>query len=253
MSKFFLYYTINSNNLLIIAFYHSDIAAKIAFRLLNKEKRNNPTQKTGDLPENVDEVNQFIIDELIKIQTSLAETKKNKKITEVLYSGDVNLGFGGSTTFPTCLLDGSIHKLFTNHSLFAKARIFLYLESYNLEIAQKAAEIHLHTYAQKHDEKYPNMPVVIQVKGSKIPYYTSPTNLKTRSPLNLKVPNATQNPKTPANNSPTNSPHRSPYNSPEESTRKSHLRNFFLENSPKMPRKRSKEFPETNQSNNTPP
>ncbi len=249
MSKFFLYYTINSNNLLIIAFYHSDIAAKIAFRLLNKEKRNNPTKKTGDLPENVDEVNQFIIDELIKIQTSLAETKKNKKITEVLYSGDVNLGFGGSTTFPTCLLDGSIHKLFTNHSLFAKARIFLYLGSYNLEIAQKAAEIHLHTYAQKHDEKYPNMPVVIQVKGSKIPYYTSPTNLKTRSPLNLKVPNATQNPKTPA----TNSPHRSPYNSPEESTRKSHLRNFFLENSPKMPRKRSKEFPETNQSNNTPP
>lgn len=270
MSKYFLYYTINSNNQLLISFYHNDVAAKIAFRLICKEKKNNPlqkigeffekekknnsTRKTGELPENVEEVNQFIIDELIKIQTNLAETKEEKTITEVLYSGDVNLGFGGSTTFPTCLLDGSIHQLFTNHSLFAKARVFLYLESHNLEITQKAAEIHLQSYAQKHDEKYPNMPVVIRVKGSKIPYYTSPTNLQTIHPLNLKISIANQNKKTSPNNSTSNSPHSSPLNSPVQSTRKSHFRNFFLGSSPNIIRKLSKEFSiETEQSTNSPP
>lgn len=265
MSKYFLYYAINSNQLLI-SFYHNDIAAKIGFRLLSKEKKssplqkigalfekekkNNPSKKTGELPENVDEVNQFILDELRKIQTNLAETKEAKTITEVLYSGDVNLGFGGSTTFPNCLLDGSIHQLFKHHSVFATADVFLYLESYNLEIAQQAAEIHLQSYAKEHEEKYPNMPVVIRVKSAKTPYYTSSTHLQNPAQLNLKCSNTKPNKKASANNSSPNSP----YNSPSLSTKKLHFRDFFLENSPKMMRKRSEEFPmEAEQNMNSPP
>lgn len=172
MINYFLYYAINSDNQLLISLYHQDIAAKVAFRLLSKEK-NAPIRKTGELPQNIDDVNRIILAELFQIKQSL-ENSHTKVISKIIYTGDVNLGFPGDTIFPTSLFDGSIHQLFKNHPLFAKAQINIYLETHNTEIAQTASEIHLARYAKMHYEKYPNMPVIIRIKNSKTYFYTSP-------------------------------------------------------------------------------
>jgi hypothetical protein len=231
MANYFLYYGITPTKKLVICLYHNDFAAKLAYMLLSENKSmNGSTKKTGGLPETSSEVSHFIMHELFMIQQSLSEEKKSPLLTGVVYSGDVNLGFGGfaeSNSFPKCLFDSSIHKLFRENPLFTHVPVFFYLESYNVEIAQKAADIYSKNYAQNHAENYPNSPLIIQLKGSKIPFYCTTNN----SPLKTQVI-----PK--ENGSPQFDKTLSPRNSPLPSAKNSHR--FSPAHSPNV-KKRSEE------------
>lgn len=219
MSKYFIYYAINSNNQLIISCYHTEIPAKIAFRRFNKDKQSNPFKITGELPEKVEQVNALIKRELSDIKQHVQEDANEKpQISEIVYTGDVNLGFGGRDTFPPCLFDDSLHELFKSLNV----RLCLYLESSNLDIVEKAAKLHFKKYAQAHAENYPNSPVNIQLKTDSKPFYVSPYSQQMIEKLKKS--------------SPFNSQYSSPYNSPKLSI--SSLKNllFSPSNSPNADR-----------------
>ncbi|WP_058533916.1 hypothetical protein [Legionella saoudiensis] len=171
MSNFFIYYGVNASHQLFICCYHDNFAAMYAFKALTKRQKISTTTKIGNLSTNEIEIGKTIINELTTIRNKIATSYP--QITEVYYSGDINLGFGGQEQYPAFLMDGSLQKVFKSHQYFAKVPFNVCLESYNDEIAHKAAKIHKEHYAKTHNETYADCAVVIKSKLSVQPLYNS--------------------------------------------------------------------------------
>lgn len=171
MSNFFIYYGVNTNNQLLISCYHDNFAARVAFKILTKKQNISETKKIGNLSTNENEIKDTILNELTMIQSNIVALYP--QITEIHYSGDVNLGFGGQKHYPAFLMDGSLQKLFKGHPNFAKVPLSVCLESYNDDIAHRAAKIHSTHYAKTHNETYADCVVIIKSKLSNQPLYNS--------------------------------------------------------------------------------
>ncbi|MDR3503632.1 MAG: hypothetical protein P4L79_13730 [Legionella sp.] len=171
MSNFFIYYGVNASNELFISCYHDNFAAMLAFKTLTKRQNISETKKIGNLSTNENEIKETILNELTIIQTNIAALYP--QITEIHYSGDINLGFGGQEQYPAFLMDGSLQKLFKDHRYFVNAPLVVCLESYNDNIVRKAAKIHSEYYAKTHNETYAGCTVVIKNKLSVKPLYNS--------------------------------------------------------------------------------
>ncbi|MFJ1268185.1 hypothetical protein ACD661_06420 [Legionella lytica] len=181
MSNFFIYYGVSTSQQLFISCYHDNFAALVSFKTLTKKQNLSATKKIGNLSANENEIKETILNELAMIQSNIAALYP--QITEIHYRGDVNLGFGGQEIFPAFLMDGSLQKSFKGHKYFAKAPLFVCLESYNDEIARKAAKTHSQHYAKAHNETYSDCAVTIKSKLSVKPLYNSSNGwLSTQSP-----------------------------------------------------------------------
>lgn len=188
MSNYYLQYGVTSENKLIICCYHSPLATKLTFSGLLQDKNTKipSIANSGALPTDVDKVEEIVVPLLKEILIIL---KTNElKINSVYYSGDVNLGFPGSNqNFPSFLLDSTLHSLFKEHPMTQGVPVFIALESENLSILKKAADIHLTEYAGRHELNYSGSPVIMRVKRSTQDTYHSTEELKKFEAVPIKA------------------------------------------------------------------